>query len=709
MQEQPLELGYGRPAPKAQLVAAVFRFFDLLVRKWWVLVLGGGLGLGIEALLLWGLPPSYYSVGQMIVNTKITVPEGGIYTEELNNYLPTQVALMESRAVADRAAERAAEKNPQAPRQPVKLKVSTTPKTSIFVLEASGRHGPYVQDYLQACMEEYTQLKRAMRKQTSDTTLSFMTEEALRVQEMVKKCEQDLLDFENSNTVVLLPEQGNTVANYLATLNQRLSETKSEYELLRTLTLDQNVERRQELTPPAPTASNDQTNAPPATSATQREKEYLQAKQQILLMKAELEDLGKYLKPKHPKVIALKEEIVQRENLLEILRQQSADQLETRKIATALQIANLEKDVKEWDAKNLDTSRKMAEYQKLKAVSQRTQAMNDRLLATMQSLDMNKEINAEGVTIMEKASPAVLDDRNNVRNLCMAGLACVVLSLGLLLFLDRLDDRLNSLSELEELFTEPVLGQIPKERATNKGGQIKLIEMDDQRHSFLEAYRSLRSSLLFASEISQRAKVLAVTSSIPNDGKSLTTSNLAIVMASSGARVLLVDADLRKGVQHERFGITVGPGLSEVLSEGADWREAVKGTKYANLFLLQRGQHTHCSGELFLSAATKNFLKETAAEYEYVILDTPPVMAADDVTSLAPHVHGVLFVIRADKTSARVARAALELIYQRRATVLGIIFNSVRPSSGDYYYYYNYKNYYKTYPADSSAKGRKSA
>ncbi len=708
MQEQPVELGYGRPAPKAQLVAAVFRFFDLLARKWWVLVLGGGLGLGAGALLLWGLPPSYYSVGQMIVNTKITVPEGGIYTEELNNYLGTQMALMESRAVAERAAERAAEKNPQATNLPVKLKVSTTPKTSIFVLEASGRHGPYVQDYLQACMEEYTQLKRAMRKQTSDTTLSFMTEEALRVQEMVKKCEQDLLAFENSNTVVLLPEQGNTVANYLATLNQRLSETKSEYELLRTLTLDQNVERRQELTTPAPTA-NDQTNAPPATSATQREKEYLQAKQQILLMKAELEDLGKYLKPKHPKVIALKEEIVQRENLLEILRQQSADQLETRKIATALQIANLEKDVKEWDAKNLDTSRKVAEYQKLKAVSQRTQAMNDRLLATMQSLDMNKEINAEGVTIMEKASPAVLDERNHVRNICMAGLACVVLSLGLLLFLDRLDDRLNSLSELEELFTETVLGQIPKERVPQKGQQIKLIELDDQRHAFLEAYRSLRSSLLFASEISQRAKVLAVTSAIPNDGKSLTTSNLAIVMASSGARVLLVDADLRKGVQHERFGVTVGPGLSEVLSEGADWREAVKGTKHANLFLLQRGQHTQRSGELFLSGATKNFLKETAAEYEYVILDTPPVMAADDVTSLAPLVNGVLFVIRAEKTSARVARAALELIYQRRATVLGIIFNSVRPSSGDYYYYYNYKNYYKTYPADSPAERRKSA
>ena len=93
------------------------------------------------------------------------------------------------------------------------------------------------------------------------------------------------------------------------------------------------------------------------------------------------------------------------------------------------------------------------------------------------------------------------------------------------------------------------------------------------------------------------------------------------------------------------------------------------------------------------------FLKETIKEYDYVLIDTAPVMAADDVTSLAPLVDGVIFVIRAEFTSARVARAALDMLYQRKARVLGLVFNSVRATGSDYYYYYRYRDYYKTSPS----------
>jgi Mrp family chromosome partitioning ATPase len=103
------------------------------------------------------------------------------------------------------------------------------------------------------------------------------------------------------------------------------------------------------------------------------------------------------------------------------------------------------------------------------------------------------------------------------------------------------------------------------------------------------------------------------------------------------------------------------------------------------------------SSELFLSEATKRFLHDAAGKYDYVILDTVPVMAADDVTSLAPQVDGVIFVIRALFTSARVARASLESLYQRQVRVLGLVFNAVRPSSIDYYYY-KYKDYYRAHP-----------
>lgn len=173
----------------------------------------------------------------------------------------------------------------------------------------------------------------------------------------------------------------------------------------------------------------------------------------------------------------------------------------------------------------------------------------------------------------------------------------------------------------------------------------------------------------------------------------MTTANLAITLALGGARVLLVDADLRKGLLHRRFGLETTAGFTEVITGNADWEKVVLQTSMANLTLLPRGGTCRNPGELFLKTSTHGLIKQLAENYDYVIIDTAPVMAADDVTSLAPHVEGVLFVIRANYTSGRVARAALELLYQREVEVLGLVFNGVQTDSGDYYYY-RYKDYY---------------
>jgi capsular exopolysaccharide synthesis family protein len=206
---------------------------------------------------------------------------------------------------------------------------------------------------------------------------------------------------------------------------------------------------------------------------------------------------------------------------------------------------------------------------------------------------------------------------------------------------------------------------------------------------------------MYMAEAGARPKTLLVTSSVPEEGKSLTAANLAITMAGTGSRVLLVDTDSRKGALHERFQVPGKPGLTEVLNQGLNWEEVVQATMTPNLFLIPQGSFAPNASELFISGVTKSFLQATAAKYDYVILDTVPVMAADDVTSLAPHADGVLFLIRAEFTSARVARAALESLYQRQARVLGLIFNAARPSFEEYYYY-RYRGYYKKYPVAES-------
>jgi succinoglycan biosynthesis transport protein ExoP len=245
---------------------------------------------------------------------------------------------------------------------------------------------------------------------------------------------------------------------------------------------------------------------------------------------------------------------------------------------------------------------------------------------------------------------------------------------------------------VQHWFTEPVLVQIPRQAVETGTPLIPLVGQNDLRHAFAEAYRSLRSSLLYLTREGTRPKTLLLTSAIPNEGKSLTASNLAITLAQADARVLLVDADLRKGTLHHRFGVASQCGLAQVLTRLCPWQEAIIPTDYNNLFLLPRGASAISSSDVFIKQSAREFLKETAAAYDYVILDTPPVMAADDVPSLAPQADAVLFVLRAEHTSAKIACAALDVLYRRQVRVLGIIFNAVRPSNADCYPYGAYQN-----------------
>jgi polysaccharide biosynthesis transport protein len=678
-----------RSTSKAQFHARLSRYRSLFRRKWWVLVLGAILVMAIQGVHLWLADPSFASVGRMIVSVKLNLAEGSVYTEELSNFLGTQAALMQSGVVVSRAHTRITSEKPELRMQPVKLKVTVLPRTTIFVLQAIGTDPKYVQAFLQACMEEYSTLKREMRTQTSDTTVAGLTEEVMRLEKDLRSADAEMVGFQSTNTVLLTQEQGNSAGNYLAALNQRLASLKSEYELLRMLTVDQNLDRQQVAVGTVLPGNGATGKAPERIDA-----DYLKAKQQLLLLQAEQEELGRYLRTNHPKMIAMSEELARREQLLKIYRLQSTEQLESKKASLALEIENLQKDVKEWDAKTLEVQAKTAEYQRLKGNTQRIQALYDRLLATMQTLDVNKEITPESVTIMEPASRAKRDRSEVWVQMAVGSLVGVGLSVLLLLFIDRLDDRMISMTELKELFDEEVMGQIPQEKSRGSKREVALIGPADERHSFVEAYRNLRSSLLYMAETEARPKIIVVTSSVPNEGKSMTSSNLSITLASTGSRVLLVDADARKGALHTRFGVPAIPGLTEVLQHGLNWEEAVQTTKFPNLSLLPQGTFAPNASELFISDVTKEFLRNAAAKYDYVIVDTVPVMAADDVTSLAPHVDGVLFVIRAEFTSARVARAALYALYQRQARVLGLIFNAARPSFEDYYYY-RYKGYYK--------------
>jgi capsular exopolysaccharide synthesis family protein len=711
MNEEQGLVTHDRSAWTARFFSRLHRYRNLFRRRWWVLVVCMGLALAAMVAYIRNAPTEYVSVGQMIVSIRLNIQQGSLYSEDLGNFLGTQAALMQGSEVQQRARDRVASQNPGLLSQPVLLNVSVLPRTTIFLLRATGENPEYTKLFLQACMEEYINLKKEMAERTSSTTIASLTDQMLRLQPELTKCDDEMQSFLATNDAALLQEASG-VGSYLAVLYQQMATAQSEYALLQSMTLDQNLLLEQDRTPALMGAGGGTpAGASPSSgllvNAGLAEQsglfapntigmEYLIIKRQILLWKADQDRFAGYLKPKHPQMIALSREIDRLGQMLDIYRQQSVEQLDAKKSAMALQITNLDNQTKQWGAENLALSRKSAQYARLKAKSDRIQSLYDSLLATLQTLDVNKDISPESVTIYEPAIDALPDKTLVKKGVTIAGVIGLVLGVVMLLLLDRVDDRLNSFTELEELFDEDVLGQIPRERKPPRGGILPFVQSDDQRHSFIESYRNLRSSLLYMAQTGTRPHTLLVTSSVPNDGKSMTAANLAIMLAMGGARVLLVDADLRKGNLRSRFNIEADAGMFEVLSQGKDWRSLAKETAVANLRLLPRGATTQRSSEFFIGPVMVKFLQESIKEYDYVLIDTAPVMAADDVTSLAPLVDGVIFVIRAEFTSARVARAALDMLYQRKARVLGLVFNSVRATASDYYSYYRYRDYYKT-------------
>lgn len=628
----------------------------------------------------------------MMVSGRIALPEGAVYSEELSNFYGTQSELMQSTQVRQRAAARVETLRPELQASSVSLSVSQQQGTSFFVLKAVGDKADYTQAYLDACMDEYIKFRRELQSVTHDTALTSITDEVLKLRKEVEMGHEELLAFQKNNDVVFLEEEGNSAGKYLINLNQRLALLKSEFQLLSQLSLDQALERRAQASSSGGEAalSSDQTAGPMGA-----EGEYIRAKQKVEVLRAEKTRRSRFLKPKHPIILDLDARILDQEKLIELNRELSLAQLANRRESMRLEIENLEASIKEQREKALELTRRISDYTMLKAKVERAKALSDKLLSGIQGIDMGKNLHSDVVQVMENASTPMATKLGLAKDLAIGGLCGLLLGLGLLFLSMLLDDRIVSADELQERFAEELLGQIPKEVTTSR---LNVLALGDKQHVFAESYRNLRSTLHFMSFENVRPKTFLITSAVPGEGKSTVAANLAMTVASGGARTLLIDADLRKGVSHEFFDIEASPGLSNVLAEQVPWRSALGSTELPNLFVLPRGKVISGTSEHFLSQNTDSFLKEVYSEFDCVVVDSAPVLANDDTASLAPKIDATIFVVRSGISSARLTRNALDALRRRQVNVLGLILNAADGKSAEYYYYHKYGEYYAQAP-----------
>ena len=207
-----------------------------------------------------------------------------------------------------------------------------------------------------------------------------------------------------------------------------------------------------------------------------------------------------------------------------------------------------------------------------------------------------------------------------------------------------------------------------------------------------EAYRTLRTNLIFSQAI-QALRTIVVTSPSPKDGKTTTAANLAVTFAQQGMRVLIIDCDMRKARLHSMFSVPREPGFSQLLAKQATIEQVVQQTSIENLWLIAAGLLPANPSELLGSSVARATIDSLAAQYDIVILDTPPVHVAADSLILGSMANGVLLVLRAGYSEREAAQEALQRLLNVGAHVVGAVLNDPDhkvPEYGSYYYYYDY-------------------
>jgi capsular exopolysaccharide synthesis family protein len=304
-------------------------------------------------------------------------------------------------------------------------------------------------------------------------------------------------------------------------------------------------------------------------------------------------------------------------------------------------------------------------------------------------------IRTNNIRMVDRAKvPNIPFSPNRPRSLALGLLLGLVGGVGLAFFLEYLDDTVSDPDQLERYVHVPFLGPVPQLEPKETGPLSRdLISMKEPKSVYAEAFRSVRTSILFSSP-DDPPRVFVVTSSGQGEGKSLTAINLAITMALNEKRVLLVDADMRKPRLHKVFGIENKFGLSNLIGGSPEVGLALNKTQVPTLMVMPSGPVPPNPSEMLGSARLAKFLELLREKFDAIIFDCTPLIAVTDATVLATQVDGVILVIKSGSARRKILKRAVKQLEDVQAKIIGAVLNQVNVKNSSYYYASYYAHYY---------------
>jgi len=428
-------------------------------------------------------------------------------------------------------------------------------------------------------------------------------------------------------------------------------------------------------------------------------------------LRIQVAELSTQFGPSYPKIAQLNSQLKEIDRQLQTETNKAVDHLKEQYLASLQRETMLRAsfDKQKQEANKLNES--AIEYSILKRDLDSNRTLYEGLLEKLKEAGVTAGLKSNNFRIIDAARvPTAPSEPNIPRNLSFALVLGVISCLGLAFLLENMDNTVRTPEQAQAISALPSLGMIPLGSKSGSHGPngkrlvltaskefVETVTQVRPQSQMAESYRALRTSLLL-SNLGAPPKVIMVTSARPQEGKTTTSINTAIVLAQKGVRVLLIDADLRRPSVHKTLGMGPRSGLSNVLTGSATVQQTITTSPILpNLYIMPAGTPPPNPAELLASANMRDLILQLREQYDHIVIDTPPTLSVTDAVVLSPRADATILVIRSGQTTKQALRRSRDILTQVNAHVAGVLLNAVDLTSPDYYYYYEYQGKYGAY------------
>ena len=425
-----------------------------------------------------------------------------------------------------------------------------------------------------------------------------------------------------------------------------------------------------------------------------------------------MSELSKKYGKQHPQMVAIESELntLEKRKLKEI--QRVINSLKNQYGVVLAKEKSLKASFAKQKRESLDLNQKAIEYSVLNREVVSARDMYDLLIKRFKETTLTEDMRTGNIRIIDRAEvPRSPVKPKKKLNLLLAIIVGLVAGIGLAFFFEYLDNTIKIPEDLKQHLNIAYLGPTPliESKGKAQAGDDRspdLVCLNSPKSTASESYRGIRTNILFSSAGSA-PQVILLTSPGPREGKTITTANLAITMAQSGSKVVVMDCDLRRPKIHHLFGVSRDRGMTNLLVGSDGIEKTLIHTQIPNLDLIPSGPLPPNPSEMLGSERMADLVKELRKHYTRILIDSPPITAVTDSMILSKYVDGVIVIIRAGDTVRDVAKNSIKQLQTVGAHILGGILNAVDIGKDKYYYYYYYQYYNYYYGDDGEKKKRR--